>query len=128
MIKVSLDNATHIATVEMSGVLDHEEVRLYMLGCRRSLGPYWISLMVDKGVIEVTITHKQIDYLSELSAQLNREQPILATIIVTDSNMMFGMSRVFQSYREVEGPDLHVGVFRTMEQANEFIEEVRHGR
>ncbi len=82
--------------------------------------------IVDFSAVE-DIQYESGDRISEFarfSADMDRTGVISKLAIVAPADLSYGIGRMYQSYRELQGhTEKQVGVFRTMEDAEKWISE-----
>jgi hypothetical protein len=124
-IEFTIDHARRLVTATGSGTLTGEDVFGYQRDVWSRPDVQGYNELMDMREVEL-IDLRSIDNmraLAELSASMDAPAPSSKFAIVATSDEAFGLGRMYETYRRLEGKSTkQVGVFRTLNEAYAFLE------
>ena len=122
-IDYRVDHRQRVVFAEAHGPLSTEDFFNYQrdLGSHPELVAYGELVDMSDAVLSPTAPVK-LDDLAVLSARTDPPAFVAKLAIVAPSDLIFGMGRMYQAYRELTpGSTKAVGVFRTRAEALEWL-------
>lgn len=123
-IEHSIDHERRLVIARGIGTLTDEDVFGYQRGVWSRPDVVGYNELLDmSGVEHVALPSvERVKELAKLSAGMDTPTTSTRCAIVAPSDHLFGLGRMFQSYREMAaGSTKDVGVFRTIEEATDFL-------
>jgi hypothetical protein len=119
-ITYQIDHDQHIVFTFLDGTVTDADLAPYAEGVWRNLrGAVFDGLVDARGVERVLITSHGMRQIAELSVRLNLTHDNYRVAIVAARDVVYGMGRMLEVYRE--GTPGAVQVFRTMEEAMAWL-------
>jgi hypothetical protein len=123
-IAYRIDHDARVVVAAGHGVLTDADVFNYQrdVWSRSDLAGY--NELIDMGRVEEIAlpSTDRVRDLAKLAAEMDDKTSHSRMAVVASADLAFGLGRMFQAYRELEGPGTkEVGIFRTMEEALDFL-------
>ena len=74
-------------------------------------------------VTEIPFSSKEVESIADNPARAKGKRPGGKTAFVSQNNMVFGLARMFQIQTELKNIPYTVKVFRTIKEANDWLDE-----
>jgi hypothetical protein len=123
-IEFTIDHARRLVTATARGTLTGRDVFGYQRDVWSRADVQGYNELLDMRAVEA-INLPSVDNmraLAELSASMDTPQTSSKFAIVATSDEAFGLSRMYETYRHLEGKGTkQVGVFRTLNEAYAYL-------
>jgi len=125
-IEYHIDHGRRLVLISASGKLTEEDIFNYRRKVWSLPDVRGFNELVDGRKVEeiLSITIEKISELAKLSASMDDKAISTKLAIVASDTFLYGMGRLYEAFRTVNPKSTKkVSVFRTMQEAIEWIEE-----
>ncbi len=121
-INTHIDEAKKLMVFKATGALRYDDI-IYAVKSFYEGQPTENVLWDLSDITEIQLTPEQVESIVSLSQRFNIARSKGKTAFVAQKDLVYGLSRMFNTLGEIMGAPFQRGAFRSMEEAYQWLSE-----